>query len=284
MATGSEAVDRITEVTGIPAATVARLAKILKQAKPPLWQRSGQGGGKSARHVEPFHLTNIALGLAADPITRAPELVSRMRGMVPSASSAPFLPGKTLGDVLDGLVNTLSIPSEKGAFYSKIYIPILRIFSYTQAPAHEVTIEALSLQDRQPGHQPFCRYVAPDRKAVFPNSEVPAGAPHITYAIGPGLLEALADLWADSRAHVTTSFSQSSPSSPASSGSQDGENAEGTPAPSASSDCSSSLDPRQGTEGASHQGRPHGRIATGLAGRCNPILAEREGQERFPCR
>lgn len=83
MTTGARAVERIAEATGFPMATVDTASRVLKQHQPPLWPLAGQGGGKRAKHVEPEHLVNMALTLAwADPISNAPAIVTRVRGLV----------------------------------------------------------------------------------------------------------------------------------------------------------------------------------------------------------
>ena len=83
MATGAIAIERIAEATGIPAVTVDNVSRVLKQHQPPLWALAGRGGGKRAKHVEPEHLVNLVMGLAwADPISNAPAIVSRLRGLV----------------------------------------------------------------------------------------------------------------------------------------------------------------------------------------------------------
>lgn len=82
MATGAIAIERIAKATGTPAVTVDNVSRVLKQHQPPMWALAGQGGGKRAKHVEPDHLVNMALGLAwADPISNAPAIVSRLRSM-----------------------------------------------------------------------------------------------------------------------------------------------------------------------------------------------------------
>jgi hypothetical protein len=102
MATGPNAVNLIAVMTGIPVVTVDKVARMLKQHQPPMWARSVQGGGAKSEHVEPWHLTNLALALnAADPITSAPRVVTELRQMTPPRAARPFLPGTTLGEVLD---------------------------------------------------------------------------------------------------------------------------------------------------------------------------------------
>ena len=103
MSTGPAAVERISRVTGLPPGNVARRADVLKRHTPPLWARAEQGGGAKANHVEPHHLTCLALALAADPIADTDEIVLALRSLVPAEASfsTPFLVGATLGEALD---------------------------------------------------------------------------------------------------------------------------------------------------------------------------------------
>jgi len=143
VATGAKAVARIAEAAGILPATVSRAARTLREANPDLWPEAGKGGGKRAAHVEPSHLVNLVLALAAaDPITRAPDAVRAYRSLTPQVSrdmiwsenlllnstslsstemeidraspdarrSVTWLHGKTLGEGLEWLINLLSAP------------------------------------------------------------------------------------------------------------------------------------------------------------------------------
>jgi hypothetical protein len=92
VATGPECVVQIAEATGLPFVTVDTVARVLKQAKPPLWARSVQGDrlARRSEQAEPVHLFNLALGLAvADPFTRAVEAVTFWRSLVPDPSRLP---------------------------------------------------------------------------------------------------------------------------------------------------------------------------------------------------
>lgn len=133
MATGAQAVELISQATGIPEATVERGSKVLKQFVPNLWPRSGQGGGKSAKHVQPFDLVNLVLAMAAaDPITSAPAVVAQYRQLYPmyastAKTSVSFEEGDhgvafvsqsfggltaestRLGDYLEALIGLLSV-------------------------------------------------------------------------------------------------------------------------------------------------------------------------------
>ncbi len=123
MATGPEAVAIIAEATGIPAVTVDRVARFLKQHSPPLWPRSPQGGGAKAEHATAAHLVNLAIGLAVgEPFPRAPIAVALYGGMYSvdvdlikqtscesfhsqRAMSIPWGGGEKLNDYLCRLIN-----------------------------------------------------------------------------------------------------------------------------------------------------------------------------------
>ena len=83
MATGAYAVEKIAEATGILPATVFRTARTLREADQALWPKAEKGGGRGAAHVEPSHLANLAIALAAaDPITLAPKVVAGYRALI----------------------------------------------------------------------------------------------------------------------------------------------------------------------------------------------------------
>ncbi len=76
LATGAEAIEAVTDATGLVSWTVNGAARALREASPNLWPQGAKGGGRRAAHVEPAHLINLALALnIANPITQAPELV-----------------------------------------------------------------------------------------------------------------------------------------------------------------------------------------------------------------
>jgi len=84
MATVAEAVERITEATGLPEARVSYAARHLRNAGMDLWPTGGKGGGKNAAHVEVHHLVNLLLGvLTAEVLTEAPDLVRQYRDLMP---------------------------------------------------------------------------------------------------------------------------------------------------------------------------------------------------------
>lgn len=90
MTTGTTAVGMVALLTDLPRPTVDRIARQLKQHRPPLWSRSGQGGGKSAAHVEPPHLTNLIIASAlANLASQAPQVVQDVRSWAGVGLIAP---------------------------------------------------------------------------------------------------------------------------------------------------------------------------------------------------
>ena len=79
MARAAESIDRIIDAADIPPTTVERTAAFLLRARRDLWPLSGKGGGKAAVHVEPHHLVNLILGLAADQPNGAEAAVGLLR-------------------------------------------------------------------------------------------------------------------------------------------------------------------------------------------------------------
>ena len=80
MARGIESIVRFVDATLAPPTTVDRTAAFLQRARRDLWPMSGKGGGKAAVHVEPHHLVNLVLGLAADQPSDAEAAVRLLRG------------------------------------------------------------------------------------------------------------------------------------------------------------------------------------------------------------
>ena len=79
MARAVESIDRIIGATDILPTTVERTAAFLQQIRTDLWPLSGKGGGKAAVHVEPYHLVNLILGLAAEQPSDAGTAVRLLR-------------------------------------------------------------------------------------------------------------------------------------------------------------------------------------------------------------
>ena len=79
MATGAEAIVRVVDSARIPPTTVDRTASFLQRARRDLWPVSGRGGGKAAIHVEPHHMVNLILALAAEQPSGAEAAVRLLR-------------------------------------------------------------------------------------------------------------------------------------------------------------------------------------------------------------
>lgn len=182
------------------------------------------------------------------------------------------LPGATLGEAFDGLVDYLSYPEAarlRGALRRGSNL-VLRMRS-------DLTAQISYTDEIDTGRAVFStEYRAEDFRLAEPLGLTRTA----TFSLK--VFEVLADLWADSRAHLGIN-SFPTPSGPASAeDGPDSESTEDAPAPPALSDRSSSLNPRQGTMDLLRQEQARGRIATGLPSRFDPILGDREGQARFP--
>jgi hypothetical protein len=83
MATGAQATERVAEVARLLPSFVFRVARSMREHDPRLWPQATRGGGKGAAHVQPAHLTNLALALAAsDTIAASPKVVRGYRAMI----------------------------------------------------------------------------------------------------------------------------------------------------------------------------------------------------------
>lgn len=78
MATSTAAIEAFAQATGIPHVTMSHIARLLRQERGELWPRSGRGGGKGARHVEPQHAANLILSLAAIQPSDGPAAVTEL--------------------------------------------------------------------------------------------------------------------------------------------------------------------------------------------------------------
>ena len=229
MATATEAIERIADDTGIPTGSVDRVARVLKQSRPNLWPRSGQGGGSKAAHVEPSHLVNLALGLAvADPITTAPQIVSGYRELTlwdalymrPECledpitealfhqTGCPITPegwvlvdgvlSGTLGSACERLIELLASPAEK---------PLrdrLRIYGLQLELIVDRTPSASIVYRTIGGEEMHFSYLLRQIGLPLSNNFLPPPpvAPLKRQVTIPfALFEALADLWADTLAH-----------------------------------------------------------------------------------
>jgi hypothetical protein len=191
VATGAFAVKRIAETTGILPATVFRTARTLREADPTLWPIAAKGGGRGGAHVEPRHLVNLAIALAAaDPITAAPKVVVGYRALVcpnPHFSypedrmarrlSRLFVTAADCGGWLEGLVNELAdadndVAEELSArgFYvdlvGDLRIPTMRASYFPDGEASEREILLFQPQHPTPGlsrnRDPASNFLATD--------------------------------------------------------------------------------------------------------------------------
>ena len=158
MATVTEAVEQIAVVTGMKPATVAKYARSLREADPPLWSSSGKGGGKAAVHVRAMDLVNLLIGIAGAQPSDAPGAVAALRdiqalssrtgplggwglnGILP-ANTPLEVPACTLGERLALLLGQLvELKSADEAAYRQVFVdvaldPGLRAATITSARA-----------------------------------------------------------------------------------------------------------------------------------------------------
>jgi hypothetical protein len=80
-ATGPEAVKEIAAASRLPEEVVDRHARRLKEAGRDLWPLSRRGGGRGSAYVQPKHVTNLVLALAAAHLSPvdSPNVVERFR-------------------------------------------------------------------------------------------------------------------------------------------------------------------------------------------------------------
>jgi hypothetical protein len=202
MATASKAITRIAEVAGVIPSAASRAARYLRETDTNLWPEGLAGRGQEA-HVEPRHLVNLVLALAAaDPITTAPETVATLRSATPVSCSVgdkeedvSALRVTTLGDALDAFIErgiefwSLTITRSKGCIWAHLYTTTSQTDSF--------------------GDQLL-------RETLFtPSNTLPPGEDGSlvhTVTVPPILLNTLGELWADTvkhRAKRAKRFSQS---------------------------------------------------------------------------
>ena len=91
MASSTTAIEAFSKATGIPHVTMGHTARLLRQARDELWPRSGKGGGKSASHVEEWHLANLILSFGGAQPSDAPKAAAKL-GMALYAGVEPSAP------------------------------------------------------------------------------------------------------------------------------------------------------------------------------------------------
>jgi hypothetical protein len=252
VATGLQAAKKMENVTRKSFSTLDRLQRALKQGGKGQVPLGGPGGGKNAAHYMAKDLMHFGIGLAADPISEAPEQVEvfanlrpwinvrRKEGWSPvrdafvtwslavskSNSKDNTVPGDTLGDAISGLIDWLSRPegaglrSILGQNRGRMYLDLV-----TQDGYEPSAIFGIFETDR-PDPSYLAQYdVGPRPKVDFDTKTMtatydpprmdplPPGTIKKTVRIPYAVFEALADLWADTRAHMERVASTSSPPS-----------------------------------------------------------------------
>lgn len=265
----------LAPVFGRHPATVARYLDELHAAK--LIGRSGRGGGKASHTLDYFEVSRIFISQVSPVPKGAAAVVKAVCGLCLNGDPQPGTP--TFETEFAGTLATLVRAIRAGQDVEKQLLPSWTLTICLDPPlAWETWPGDDGREHKRFYREPFSQpqpLPALQRLTVFTNAALVAAAKFCADLDPSTVL-----LLPPTPGGGAYTDSESAPE-----GIGNGnENAEGTPAPSAPSDRSSSLDPRQGTEGLSLQGQARGRIATRLLGRFDPILAKREGQERSPCR
>jgi hypothetical protein len=245
VATSAKVVETTGRVTRRSFSNLDRLARALKQGGRNQVAVGAPGGGKNAAHMDLDHLINFVLGLAADPITEAPEQVEQFANMqwhmnaprrewspVSKALSAwseaigseRLMPDGTLGEALARLVDWLSRPEGKelrsvlGQRRGLMYLDLVTQDGYEPSAIigifenqnNEVNGESFAAT-YEVGPRPHFDYVLnADETRVEsvtvsppPGEQLPPGTIRKTVRIPYAVFEAMADLWADTRARQT---------------------------------------------------------------------------------
>jgi len=241
VATGAQAVERTARVTGKSFSTVDRIARAEKQDARAQFARGAPGGGKNAAHVTNVHLVNLVFGLAADPITAAPDTAEEFGGLTclwvnpwtnnspirnalqdwlgaiqPSFTEGGLLQkrGLSLLDALADLINRLSYPENN---------TLRRILGQANDGYGGFHVK-FCMED---GASPYCKIevcevieevwtwnsVAHFIKSTSKNKAT-RGAIGKTITVPYFVFEAMGDLWADTRAHVERTSSGTPPVTP----------------------------------------------------------------------
>jgi hypothetical protein len=239
MAAGEKIVRTLAAVTGALPATIDRATREAQKAG--LAPIGRKGGGKGAAHWNHHHLVNAAiiaaLATVGVPMTSARETVPLFRalGTVPTDDQAAYqaagisqavadnmrawlveagivesgksaeanLPEQTLGEVLDNLVDACGRPDGE-ALRQLLRDGACRI---TLGFIGRTPWARLSLHDRPTGRIYSTEFLP--QQLAFLELHVPVPGLHGAFrpavTITAPLLEALADLWADTIAHESAS-------------------------------------------------------------------------------
>jgi hypothetical protein len=206
MATASKAIARIAEVAGVLPSAASRAARYLRETDTNLWPEGSAGRGQEA-HVEPRHLVNLVLALAAaDPITTAPETVATLRNSPAQLwevkGMEKIVPGNTLGEALDGIIESGG-PSAMSLHGLTLTITRWSGRLSVEMQDHEQTGPDIG-DTKLRGRTVYQNFSQPQR-------EPEAGAISYRMNIPAALLDTLAELYADTvkhRAQRAKRFSQ----------------------------------------------------------------------------
>jgi hypothetical protein len=203
MATGANAIKVVATSTGLLQSTVGRAARALREAGKDQWPQALPGGGKNSRPPQLHHLVNLALALSAEPLSAASEIVAGLRRLEPSPEpgSSQILPGPTLGEAFDLLVDGVSRPQVVGDEwpFDGFSITISRLGN--RRPI--AVLKAHSKYNML--HQPdaWCNYM-PSLAELDTSLNGPYYSLSKTTVIGIGLISTLGSLWADTCAKTAS--------------------------------------------------------------------------------
>jgi hypothetical protein len=97
LATGAEAIERISGAADLLPANVFRTARILREAGKGLWPEAAKGGGRGAAHVRPRHLVNLAIAIAVNDPAAAVKVIPAYRALIPHRRDQHTLDEKDIG-------------------------------------------------------------------------------------------------------------------------------------------------------------------------------------------
>lgn len=211
MATYIQAINRLSEATGIHRGKFALIGRTIREEDESLVSRDPIGRNK-ATQMTPASLWNLIIaGAAADPVTKSVELVRAYRRAAyqpplddllrGKPARASILPGENLG--LDGetLINLLAIPSEQEQLVRREFAGDFRItltvgealLATVERPAHgmvDVYSAKVAFGDTTERPSFNLRGV---RRPIIPLRRIA----HLDFVY----FEVAAELWADSLAH-----------------------------------------------------------------------------------